>query len=71
MGVYEGRGQLGKSLKELLARWAETRREWDDAVSASFEEKYLVPLERDLGTATAAMDHAAQVLSQARRDCGD
>ena len=28
MGVYEGRGQLSKSIKELLLRWNETRMSW-------------------------------------------
>ena len=31
MGVYEGRGQLGKSMKELMNAWLETRSSWKDA----------------------------------------
>ncbi len=69
MGVYEGRGTLGKALKELLARWAETRVSWDDAVSRQFEEKYLRPLESDLKSALGALDHMATVLQQVQRDC--
>jgi hypothetical protein len=69
MGVYEARGQLAKSLKDLNDRWSETKMDWDDVVSERFEERFLAPLEVDLRNATAAMDHMAQLLGQIRRDC--
>ena len=69
MGVHEGRGQLGRALKELMLRWMETKSSWDDAVTRDFEEKHLAPLEADLKTATAAMDHVAVLIQQIRRDC--
>ena len=69
MGVYEGRGQLSKALKNLMLRWVDVHSSWDDAASKYFEEKYLVPLEMDLKNASAAMDHMAVVLSNVRRDC--
>ena len=69
MGVYEGRGQIGKSMKELMLRWSETRAVWDDAVARQFEEKYLAPLEMDMRSAVNAMDHMATLLSLVRREC--
>ena len=69
MGVYEGRGQLARAVKDLMIRWAETKLVWKDAVSQEFEEKVLASLERDVRTATSAMDTAAQILSQVRQDC--
>ena len=69
MGVYEARGQLAKSLKDLTDRWADTKMDWDDVVSGRFEERFLAPLDVDLRNATSAMDHMAQLLSQIRRDC--
>jgi hypothetical protein len=69
MGVYEGRGLLSKSLKQLQLRWQEAKGEWNDVASQHFEKKYLQPLEADLRTATTAMDHLAAVLVQVRRDC--
>lgn len=69
MGVYEGRGQLSKALKQLQLRWAEARMSWDDAAAAYFEKRFLEPLEMDLKNAVSAMDHMATVLSQVRRDC--
>ena len=68
MGVYEGRGQLTKGIKNLMMRWQETRSSWNDAATNQFEKKYLVPLEIDLRNALGAMDHMASVLSQVRRD---
>src|SRR5207237_304794 len=44
MGVYEGRGQLGKGMKELLNAWLETRAVWKDANAERFEKKHLHPL---------------------------
>jgi hypothetical protein len=69
MGVYEGRGQLAKSMKELMSRWQETRQGWDDPMSRSFEKECLLPIEQDLRNAFGAMEHIAQVLAQVRKDC--
>jgi hypothetical protein len=69
MGLYEGRGQLSRIMKELMLRWSETKVQWDDAASRAFEQKHLEPMQRDLQQATAAMDHMAGVLSQLRREC--
>ena len=69
MGVYEGRGQLARAIKDLMIRWGETKLVWKDAVSQEFEEKVLAPLERDVVTATSAMNTAAQTLIQVRQDC--
>ena len=69
MGVYEGRGQLAKSVKQLMLRWTETRGDWNDSAAEGFEKKFLEPLEIDLRTAVSAMDHMATLLNQVRRDC--
>jgi hypothetical protein len=69
MGVYEGRGQLGKAMKDLATRWGDTKVQWDDAVSHALENEYLVPLEIDVRNALSAMDQMAIVLTQVRRDC--
>lgn len=69
MGVYEGRGQLGKGIKELMRRWDETKSQWDDSVSKNFEKTYLAPLEMDLRGTLGALDQMATLLSQVRRDC--
>ena len=69
MGVYEGRGQLSKAIKQLQMRWQEATSSWNDAASTQFEKKFLEPLDADLRTAVTAMDHMAAVLVQVRRDC--
>ncbi len=69
MGVYEGRGQLSRAMKDLMHRWLETKSSWDDANSAVFEEKYLQPLDQDMRSAVSAMDTMAVLLAQARNDC--
>jgi len=69
MGVYEGRGQLGKSMKELMNAWMETRSSWKDANAERFEKKHLVPIEMDLRQAVSAMDVMSQLISAIKRDC--
>jgi hypothetical protein len=69
MGVYEGRGQLGKSMKELMNAWLETRSSWKDANADRFEKKHLVGLEMDLRQAVSAMDVMSQLISAIKRDC--
>lgn len=71
MGVYEGRGQLGKSVKELMNRWAETKSMWDDPVSRRIEENFLRPMEVDLRNAVGAMDRVGILLQAIRRECGE
>ena len=69
MGVYEGRGQLSRAMKDLFQRWHETKVDWDDKNSAHFQKTVLEPLEYDVRNATSAMDHMSQLLAQIRRDC--
>jgi hypothetical protein len=69
MGVYEGRGQLSKAIKDLFLHWQETRASWDDAQAKRFEEEVLVPLQLDVRQAESAMDHMAALLHQAKHEC--
>ncbi|HUB26500.1 MAG TPA: hypothetical protein VL992_13825 [Tepidisphaeraceae bacterium] len=67
--MQDGRSLLAKSFKELLFRWADTKSQWNDSMSQGFERTRLQTWEQDLKSATAAMDHMAQILNQAKRDC--
>lgn len=69
MGMYEGRGQLAKAIKQLQLRWNETKGSWNDVNSRHFEQKWMLPLENDLRSALGAMDNAMTLLNQIRRDC--
>lgn len=69
MGVYEGRGQLTRAIKDLLLRWGEVSVSWRDSRAEDFHKRTLEPLEMDVRNATSAMDHVAAVLQQVRRDC--
>jgi hypothetical protein len=69
MGVYEGRGQLAKGMKELMAAWMETKSYWKDQNAERFEKKHVQPLEMDLRAAVSAMDVMSQLLATIKRDC--
>ena len=69
MGVYEARGQLSKAVKDMTLRWNEAKMDWDDATARAFEKNVLEPLDRDAKSAASAIDRAAEVLQQVRREC--
>ena len=69
MGVYEARGQLSKAIKDLMLRWNEAKTDWDDAPARAFEVNVLEPLQKDARNAASAMDTAAELLQQVRREC--
>jgi hypothetical protein len=69
MALYESRGQLGKMMKDLLVRWHETKMNWDDARAHQFEERFIVPLEKDLRQAISAMDQMGTLISSIKNDC--
>lgn len=71
MGVYEGRGTLGRAMKDLNIRWAEARMSWLDKQAEDFEKEHLVPLQRDLAQCVNAMDQMASLLNTIRKECGD
>lgn len=69
MGMHEARGQLGKMMREVVARWRDTQGVWDDDVSRRFEAEVMQVIEADLRSALVAMDSASATLSNVRRDC--
>lgn len=69
MGLYEGRGQLAKAMKDLAQRWGETKMSWTDQQAAEFERRYVQQFEADLRQAVTAMEHMATVLNQVHREC--
>ena len=69
MGLYEGRGQLGKLLKDLEFRWESARMDWDDEQARRFEERYIETFKSDLKTAISAMDDMAALMVQIRSEC--
>jgi hypothetical protein len=69
MSIATGRGRLASATKDLMTKWAESRAQWNDGVARHFEKKFLIPLETDVRQAISAMEDAAQVVQQIRRDC--
>ena len=69
MGLYEGRGQLSKLMKDLQQRWHETRVNWDDEQARRFEERFIKLLEKDLRGAITAMEEMAVLVSQVQQEC--
>ena len=64
-----GSARLRDALDVLAAEWADTRHDWRDANARSFEENHLKPLGDEVAAALAAVQHLAEVLAQAQREC--
>ena len=71
MGVPEGRGALGKAMKELIMRWRETKSQWRDSNAHAFETRFIVQFEMDAKQAVSGMDTMAHVLQKIKSDCGE
>jgi len=69
MSLMESKSTLAKAAKDLAARWNNVQEVWSDAQSQEFEKTYLLPLEQDVRSALAAMDHMNQVLQRIENDC--
>ena len=69
MGLYESRSNLAKGMKDLAARWAFLKSQWDDPQATAIEKELLERLEKDVRVAVEAMDAMKQLTSAAKRDC--
>jgi hypothetical protein len=69
MSLATSRARLQGALKDLRARWEQTKAKWDDPMSREFEKRYLAPLEPRVRNTLAAMEKMDSVLVQAKRDC--
>ena len=69
MGLYESRSNIAKGAKDLLARWAYLKTQWNDPQASAIEKETLEPLEKAVRTAVEAMDAMKGVVSNAKRDC--
>ena len=59
--------ELDTALRSLRQQWESTQEVWNDPVSRSFEQEYIVPLESQVQATQRAMERLAQVIAQARR----
>lgn len=64
-----GAAKLRDAADVLAVRWDETRRDWSDANSRSLEENHLRAMATEISSALSAVQHLAEVLAQAQREC--
>ncbi|QOV91625.1 hypothetical protein [Humisphaera borealis] len=71
MGLFEGKGQLDRATKDLMARWSVVRASWRDNVAADFEQQTLLPLQQHVKNATSAMSSAASLITRIKSEVSD
>ncbi len=64
-----GSSKLQHALKDLRARWDETKSLWSDQVARDFEKNHLTPLDQQTTVAMRGMADIAEVLSRVRHEC--
>jgi hypothetical protein len=55
--------------KELVRKWDETKKSWQDAKAADFEQKFLFDLFSSVDRAVPIFDDLDKLLSRVRSDC--
>jgi len=71
MSVAVAKANLADALKQLRIRMEAVRANWDDTARAQFEKDFIAPLEAKVIAAAKGLDHVAELMAHARRDCGD
>ncbi len=71
MSVGVSKANLADALKRLRVRWAKARSSWDDETTRRFEEEFLEAIEPRIRTAIKGLDHVADLIAAARRECED
>ena len=69
MSVSGSKAKLRNGLKDLRIAWERVQQSWDDPVSRGFEDKYITPLQKDVRSATNAMDQMEETINRIKRDC--
>jgi hypothetical protein len=64
-----GSTKLQYGLKNLRARWEETKESWSDQVSEEFDRKHLNPMETQVSATIRAMEKLGEIIAKVRRDC--
>jgi hypothetical protein len=62
-------GSLKHALRDLQAKWSDTKESWTDAVAQRFEEQHIEPLEMPVTNALKAIDRLGQVMVRAYDAC--
>lgn len=62
-------GSLRHSLRDLQAKWNDTKEVWSDQVALRFEEKSVTPLQTPVSAAVKAMDRLGQAMVKAYEAC--
>ena len=70
MNMTNSSMEMHGALKDLRARWEQTREVWNDAVRIDFEEHHYFTLERQVLQAIRAMERLAPILEKMQQECG-
>jgi hypothetical protein len=62
-------GSLKHALRDLQAKWEDTKESWTDVVAQRFEEQHVAPLEIPVTNALKAVDRLGQAMVRAYEAC--
>ena len=62
---------LRRATQKVQDQWLDTKQQWDDRVSARFQDRYLDPLVPQLQLVASAIHELVEVLNQAVAETDD
>lgn len=71
MSIQVFQANLIEALKQLHLRWRQVRARWDDGTSRQIEAELVDSQEAMLRSAVQALNHVADLMASARRECSD
>lgn len=71
MSIQVFQANLIESIKQLHLRWRHVRERWDDGASRQIQAELVDPQEAMIRGAVQALNHVADLMAAARRECSD
>lgn len=71
MSIQVFQANLIEALKQLNVRWRLVRERWDDGASRQIQAELVDPQEGMIRGTVQALNHVADLMASARRECSD
>lgn len=69
MSIKSASNALTRLTRDLMIRWDDTTRHWNDAKRHEFEKKFLEPLPDAVQSTGTVIEELDRMLTKIRRDC--
>ena len=71
MSLPDAKARMNAAHRDMLKAWFNVSQVWRDDLSRTFEERSVLPLDKQLRAAMNALDSMNDVLNRVRSECSD